>query len=125
MSQGGRVLAGAVALVKVSYGIGALLAPEALSRWRLAPGVRGHANGRMSLRGFGGYVLVLGSATLCSALRGRDLRPLLALNLLTETTDGATALLEWRDRGDADATVLGSLGISIAGIAAWAVAWRS
>jgi hypothetical protein len=39
--------------VRLAYGIGCLVAPDWMSG-RLAPDVRGHADGRMSLRGFGG-----------------------------------------------------------------------
>jgi hypothetical protein len=67
---------------------------------------------------------VLGSATVCTAVRGGDVRPILALNLAGELGDTAAGLLEWRDRGRADALVVGSLAPSAAGIAMWIAALR-
>ncbi|HEV2812818.1 MAG TPA: hypothetical protein VGW10_06145 [Solirubrobacteraceae bacterium] len=125
MAELSRVLAAAGGVVKTGYGAGALFAPDAMSRALLAPDVRGEPAARMSLRGFGGYLLVVGAATLRSAARGRGLRPILALNLLGEATDTAAGLLEWRARARADEMVLGSLGLSALGAATWIAALRA
>jgi hypothetical protein len=120
-----RAIAGTAAAVRLAYGLGSMLAPEAMSRARLAPDVRGHPAARMNLRGFGSLHTSLALGTLHAALRGRDLRPFLAVSAGCETGDALCGLLEWRDRGRADAMVAGSLAISAAGLAAWGAAWRA
>ena len=54
-------------LVRVAYGLHALLAPEAMGRRHLAPRTHGKADPRLSLRGFGGQLVVLGAFTLLAA----------------------------------------------------------
>ena len=56
-------------LIRVAYGLHALLAPEAMGRRRLAPRTHGKADPRLSLRGFGGQLVVLGAFTLLAWLR--------------------------------------------------------
>lgn len=51
--QSARTLIGAGSMTRLSYGLGALLAPDVMSLRRLAPDIRGHADGRMDFRGFG------------------------------------------------------------------------
>ena len=124
MGDAGRTVAGAAALAKVAYGLGSMLAPDWMSRHELAPDVRGHPDGRMCLRGMGGYVLMVGAATLCVALRGQELRPLLALNTAIDSADVCVGLLEWRDRGRPDKAALGGVGVPGLGVAAWLAASR-
>jgi hypothetical protein len=49
--QLGRSLMGAGALTRLSYGLGALLAPEWMCSRGLAPDVQGHPDGRMDFAG--------------------------------------------------------------------------
>lgn len=62
--------------------------------------------------------------TLRAAIRNRNLRLLLALNLGCELSDVAATLLEWRDRGRADPVVRGSLALASVGLATWIAALR-
>ncbi|HEY5342405.1 MAG TPA: hypothetical protein VIJ66_01955 [Solirubrobacteraceae bacterium] len=121
----GRALMGAGALTRLSYGLGALLAPDAMCSNRLAPDIRGHVDGRMDFRGFGGLHTSIALLTLRAARRNRNTRLLLALNLGCELSDLAATLLEWRDREHADPVVLGSLVVALVGIAAWTSALRA
>ena len=120
----GRTVAGAGALLKVAYGVGSMLAPEWMSLREFAPEVRGHPDSRMNLRGLGGYVLGVGGVTFWTALSGRDLRPLLALNLAIDSADTVVGLLEWRDRGRLDKAALGGIGVPGFGVAVWLTARR-
>ena len=124
MTDAGRRIAGAAALAKVAYGLGSLLAPDWMSRHELAPDVREHPDGRMCLRGMGGYVVMVGAATLGAALRGRGLRPLVALNTAIDSADMCVGLLEWRDRGRLDKAAAGGVGVPGLGVAAWLAASR-
>ena len=106
MSEGvGRLLMGAGGLTRLSYGLGALLAPDSMCSHSLAPDVRGHADGRMDFRGFGGLHVSIAVLTLRAAACNRNTRLLLGLSLGCELSDMAVTLLEWRDRGEADRTV--------------------
>jgi hypothetical protein len=122
--QFARSLMGAGALVRLSYGLGALVAPDAMSSHRLAPDVRGHADGRMDFRGFGGLHINIALLTLRAAIRNRNTRLLLRLNVGCELSDMAATLLEWRDRDRADRVVRGSLALASIGLATWIAALR-
>ncbi|HWY89551.1 MAG TPA: hypothetical protein VNY31_02665 [Solirubrobacteraceae bacterium] len=121
----GRSLMAVGALTRLSYGTGALLAPDAMCSQRLAPDIRGHADGRMDFRGFGGLHISIAVLTLRAAIQNRDTRLLLALSLGCELSDMTATLLELRDRGRADPTVLGSLILATVGLATWTTALRS
>jgi hypothetical protein len=112
-------------LIRMSYGLGALLAPDRMSASRIAPDVRDHPDGRMDFRGFGGLHTNIASATLCSAATDRYVAPMLVLNLGCEIADTAAGLLEWRDRGGPDRLVVGSLVLSTVGVGLWTSALRS
>lgn len=122
--QPARAIMGAGGLLRLAYGLGALIAPDRLSN-RVAPDVRGHAPGRMDFRGFGGLHVNVAAATLLSAFQRRHMREVLTLNLGCEIADTAVGLLEWRDRGGLDRIVTGSLVLSLGGAAAWAGALRT
>jgi PPOX class probable F420-dependent enzyme len=121
----GRWLMGAGAIVRLAYGVGALLAPGAMCARRLAPDVRGHPAGRMDFRGFGGLHANIAALTLHGAVRDRNTRLLLGLNLGCELSDVTATLLEWRARGRADRVLGGSLLLACAGLVTWTVALRT
>jgi hypothetical protein len=52
--------------VRLAYGIGSLFAANWMSG-RLARDVRGHADGRMSLRGFGGLYMAVALLTMLAS----------------------------------------------------------
>ncbi len=121
----GRSLTGAGALTRLAYGAGALFAPEAMCAHRLAPDIRGHADGRMDFRGFGGLHISIAALTLRAALQNRNTRLLLGLSVGCELSDMAATLLELRARGRADPTVRGSLILATVGLATWTTALRA
>jgi hypothetical protein len=121
----GRLLMGAGALFRIVYGLGAIAAPDAMSRF-WAPDIRGHPAGRMNLRGFGGAQLGIGSFTAYAvAVEPRLARPAIGLNLATDAFDSAVSALEWHDRGRADRVVVGGVVLNVVGLALGAAALRS
>jgi hypothetical protein len=92
---------------------------------RLAPDIRGHADGRMDFRGFGGLHVAIALLTLRAAIQDRNTRMLLGLNVGCELSDMAATLLEWRERERADRVVRGSLTLASIGLANWIAALRS
>jgi hypothetical protein len=120
----GRLMMTLGSLVRLVAGTGYLTNPDAMSRARLAPDVRDHPAGRMSLRGFGGLHMSVALATLFSAATGRSCRELVGLNLGCAVADTATTLLEWRNRGGPDEVVLGSVPVDVVDTVWWAVALR-
>src|SRR4051794_4048639 len=54
-------------VVRLAYGLHALVAPEAMGERRLAPLTHGRADPRLSLRGFGGQLVVIGAFNLCAS----------------------------------------------------------
>ena len=92
---------------------------------RLAPDIRGHADGRMDFRGFGGLHISIAVLTLQAAIQNRNTRLLLGLSLGCELTDMTATLLEIHDRDGSDPTVLGSMILATVGLATWATALRT
>jgi hypothetical protein len=113
-----RAVLSVIGVVRVAYGVHALLAPEAMGRRQLAPLCHGKADPRLSLRGFGGQLLVVGASTLAAAHTACLARPVVALNLGIDAADLAAGALEWHARGQVDRTVAGSLAINLLGAAA-------
>jgi len=109
-------------LVRVAYGLHALLAPEAMGRRRLAPRTHGKADPRLSLRGFGGQLVVLGAFTLLAARSAALACPVTWLNAGIDTIDLTAGALEARDRGGVDRIVGGSLALNGVGLAWWLAA---
>jgi hypothetical protein len=95
-----------------------------MARYRLAPDVRGHPDGRMSTRGFGALHTGIALATLRAAGRDESCRELVALNLLCALGDTTATLLERRDRETWDRLVLGSVPVDVIDVAWWLNARR-
>ena len=109
---------------RLAYGLGAVLAPEWMGG-RFAPSLRGHPDPRMNLRGFGGAQSAIALYTLTSATSEARARDLLRLNALVDGLDTVVSLLEWRDRGKLDEMAAGGIGINIAGLSCWALAYSA
>ena len=114
-----QVLLGVGSLFRLAVGAAYLVAPDAMSRRGFAPDIRGHADGRMTTRGFGALHLGIAVATLRSAIRGEGIREFATLNLLCGLGDTAATLLERRDRGAWDSVVLGSVPIDALDVVWW------
>jgi len=119
-SAGARWLAVVGSLVRISYGLCSLLAPEAIVAAKLAPDTSELADPRLTLRAFGGHQLVVGSLTLAAVRSRRMLRHAALLSLSIDSFDVVSAALEQRVRGKHDPTITWGYLISGAGIAAFA-----
>ena len=107
---------------RLAYGLGCVIAPEWMGG-RLAPSLRGHADPRMNLRGFGGAQSGIALYTLSRAMASEaGARDALRLNALVDGMDTAVSLLEWRDRGRLDWMAAGGLAFNITGLTCWALA---
>jgi hypothetical protein len=107
---------------KLAYGAGAMFAPEWMAEHHLAPTLQGHADPRMSLRGFGGAQSGIALHTLATTTSPQAARTVLRLNILVDTFDAGVSLLEWRARGALDRVVAGGVAVNIAALICWATA---
>jgi hypothetical protein len=120
----GRLLMALGSLFRLGVGAGYLTRPDTMSRNRIAPDIRDNPAGRMSLRGFGGLHVSIALATLYGAACDTGARQLVALNIGCALADTTTTLLEWRERDERDAVVLGSLALDAVDTAWWTTALR-
>jgi hypothetical protein len=120
LGMSARALLALGSLFRLFVGAGYLAAPEAMARGGLAPDVRGHADGRMSTRGFGALHLGIAMGTLRAAARNRGCREVAALNLVCALGDTTATLLERRERGSWERVVLGSVPVDLLDVAWWA-----
>jgi hypothetical protein len=107
---------------RISYGIGALLAPARMVSAGYAPDTHDLTDPRLLLRAFGGHQLVTGCMTLCSMRSRRLARWAASLSLLIDTLDVTSAILEQHARGRRDQTITGGYVVSGAGVITFAVA---
>jgi hypothetical protein len=104
--------------IRIAYGAGSMFAPSAMVSARLAPSTEDRPDPRLLLRGFGGHQLMVAAFSLAALRSERLVRPALALNLMIDGFDAASALLEIRPRGGLDRVVVGGVALSSAGVAA-------
>ena len=83
-------------VVRLSYALGLLVAPDVMSARRLAP-EHASAYGRMTTRAFGAVHTNVSLFSLRAAVLNRDVRLALALNIGCDLGDLIATLLEWRD----------------------------
>jgi hypothetical protein len=107
-------------VVRIAYGLGALLAPARMVAVGLAPDTHELADPRLTLRAFGGHQLVVGCVTLSAIGSCRLARRAAALSLAIDALDVTSAVVEQRVRGGRDRTVLGGCAISGAGVLTFA-----
>ncbi|MFL5907776.1 MAG: hypothetical protein ACJ75Z_09305 [Solirubrobacterales bacterium] len=111
-------------LARLSYALGLLLAPESMSRLRLAP-AHADAYGRMTTRAFGAVHTNVSLLTLKAALQRRDEKVALALNLGCDLGDLIATLLERRNGDLPDMAAVGSVAVQSTGMAIWITALRN
>ena len=109
---------------RLAYGLGCVFAPEWMGG-RLAPGLRGHPDPRMNLRGFGGAQSAIAVYSLATATTPERAREAVRLNLLVDGFDTVVSLLERRDRGRFDEMAAGGVALNVAGLACWSLAARA
>jgi hypothetical protein len=112
-------------IVRLSYAVGLLLAPDTMSKPGLAPDTTDNAYSRMTTRAFGAVHTNVSLLTLRSALVDRDVPLALGLNIGCDLGDLVATFLEWRDGELPSAAAVGSTVVQSAGIAAWSTALRS
>ena len=110
---------------RVSYGVGALLAPSKMAKAQLAPATAGHPEARLFVRGFGAHQVAVAALGVASR-RWRALeRPAALVAITIDLSDMLSAVVEARDRGRLDPDLTGGLVFSAAGVATAAAAIRA
>jgi hypothetical protein len=112
-------------LARLSYALGLLLAPDAMSKRRLAASTRGNAIATMTTRAFGAVHTNLSLLTLRSALLNRDTRIAAGLNLGCDLGDLIATLLEWRDGELSGGATVASVALQSASMATWTTVLRA
>jgi hypothetical protein len=101
------------------------LAPDAMGRWRLGPVTPHNAYATMTTRAFGAVHTNVSLLGLRAALRNRDMRLALGLNIGCDLGDLIATFLAWREDDLSAGAAVGSLAVQSAGIATWSLALRS
>jgi hypothetical protein len=109
-------------LFRVSYGVGALLAPSKMTEWKLAPDTADHPEARLFVRGFGAHQIAVAALGLAGRRKRRLERAAAVAAIAIDAFDMISALVEARARGQADADLSGGLVFSAAGVATAAAA---
>jgi hypothetical protein len=109
----------AASVLRLSYALGLLLAPDSMSKYGLAAPANGSGYARMTTRAFGAAHSNLCLFTLRAAVQNRDQRLVLRLNLGCDLGDLIATLLEWRTGDLPAAAAVGSVVLQSAGIATW------
>jgi hypothetical protein len=109
----------ATSVLRLSYALGLLLAPDSMGTYGLAAPPNGNAYARMTTRAFGAVHSNLSLFTLRAALQNRNQRLVLGLNLGCDLGDLIATLVEWRTGDLPPAAAVGSVVLQSAGIATW------
>ena len=112
-------------LVRLGYALGLLVAPDAMSRARLAPATSNNSYATMTTRAFGAVHTNVSLLSLRSALLDRDMPLLLGLNLGCDLGDLIATLLEWRNGDLPGVAAFGSFAVQSAGMTTWGLALRT
>jgi hypothetical protein len=105
--------------IRIAYGAGSMLAPATMAQSSLAPSIEGSPEPRLLLRAFGGHQLMVAAFSLAALRRDHRLEKLaLALNLMIDSFDVASAALEIKPRRGVDSTLAGGIALSGTGAAA-------
>jgi hypothetical protein len=111
-------------LFRLGYGVGALVAPSAMSAARMVPDAEERPDLRLFVRGFGAHQLAAAALALGS-MRWQHLeRPAIALAVVIDAVDMVSAAVEAGARGQLDADVAGGLALSAVGAATATAALR-
>lgn len=107
-------------LVRISYGLGGLLAPAAMAKLRLAPPTAKRPGARLFVRGFSAHQIAVAALGLASH-RWRRLERAAALAALSiDAADLLSAMVEAGERGRLESDLSGGAVFSAAGmITAW------
>jgi hypothetical protein len=110
---------------RVSYGVGALLAPAQMATLRLAADTAEQPAARLFVRGFGAHQIVVAALGLASR-RWRALeRPAALAAIAIDVADMLSAVAEAGERGQMDPDLTGGRVFSAAGVATAAASLRA
>jgi hypothetical protein len=109
----------AASLVRLSYALGLLLAPDMMSARRLAAATRGNAYATMTTRAYGAVHTNLSLLTLRAAALDRDTSVAVALNLGCDAGDLVATFLEWRGGELPTLAAIGSAALNGGGVGIW------
>src|SRR4051794_23079344 len=91
-----RMVAAAASVARLSYALGLVASPQAMSRLRLGPATADNGMASMTTRAFGALHANLALATLAASLSDNHLELALRANLAADLGDLLGPLLEWR-----------------------------
>jgi hypothetical protein len=112
-------------LVRMGWGLGALLAPSAMAAARFVPDTDAHPDARLFVRGFGAHQVGAAALALGALRRPRLERPAMMLALALDAVDMLSAAVEGRARGGLDPDTVGGFLFSASGAATAAAALRA
>ena len=112
-----RSLVLANSLIRLAYGVGAVISPAAMTRAGLAPDVEKRPEARLFVRGFGAHQVGVAALGVASIWLPALERPAMKLALAIDVLDMVSALAEAAEREEAGADVTGGLVFSAAGAA--------
>ena len=119
-----RLVMGAASVVRLSYALGLVAAPQAMSRLRLAAATADNGMASMTTRAFGALHANLALATLAAALRDRHVELALRANLAADFGDLLGPFLEWRLGSLHGGLAAANRVVQGAGMATWTAALR-
>jgi hypothetical protein len=112
-------------LGRLSYALGLLLAPHAMTRRRLAAATRGNPIATMTTRAFGAVHINVSLLSLRAAIGSRDTRLAGALNLGCDLGDLLATVLEWREGELTAGPAMASVALQSASVATWTMVLRA
>ena len=110
---------------RVSYGVGALLAPAQMATLQLAADTAEQPSARLFVRGFGAHQIAVAALGLASRHWRALERPAALAAITIDVADMLSAVAEAGERGQMDPDLTGGLVFSAAGVATAAGALRA
>jgi hypothetical protein len=109
---------------RLSYALGLMLAPHAMTKFRLAAPTRGNPIATMTTRGFGAVHTNVALLSLYAAARDDDRRTAAGLNVGCDLGDLLATLLEWRTGELTHGPAVASVALQAASMATWGAVLR-
>ncbi len=110
--------------IRLGYGVGGLVAPEALARVGFAPSIGDRPDARLFVRGFSAHLIGVAALGLAGLRRPSLRRPAAAAAVAIDVADVISAVAEAIDRRRLDPDLVGGMIFSSAGALSAAAALR-
>lgn len=107
-----RAILVANAALRLTYGLGAALAPRRMEAMRLAPALADHPEARLFVRAFGGHMVLVGALGLATVRSPRLATAAVAAAVAIDLADVAVALVEAHQRKRLERDLIGGLVLS-------------